>query len=92
LLQRIVAKYASIPGTLTQADGGKIGGVATDRLDLTVADPSSNDGVSEQIMYLSKETHWPVRQILYSGSQIVLDESITDLKANVGLTQSDFPF
>lgn len=92
LLQRIVANYASIPGKLTQADGGKIGGVPTDRLDLTVTDPASNDGVSEQIMYLSKETHWPIRQILYSGSQIVLDESITDLKANVGLTQSDFPF
>jgi hypothetical protein len=43
-------------------------------------------------MYFSKETHWPMRQILYSGSQVVLDESVTDLKTNVGLKQSDFPF
>jgi hypothetical protein len=29
---------------------------------------------------------------MYSGSQIVLDETISDLKTNVGLKQSDFPF
>ena len=92
LLQNVVGRYATTPGTLTQTSGGIVGGVETDRLDLKVADPASNDGVSEQVLYLSKETHWPVRQILYSGSQIVLDESITDLKTNTGLTQADFPF
>lgn len=92
LMQTRVDSYATIPGKLTQTDGGKIGGVETDRLDLRVSDPASNSGVSEQIMYLSKETHWPVRQIMYSGSQIVLDETITNVKTNVGLKQSDFPF
>lgn len=92
LLQNVVGRYATIPGTLAQTNGGMVSGVETDRLDLKVADPASNDGVSEQVLYLSKETHWPVRQILYSGSQIVLDESITDLKTNTGLTQADFPF
>jgi outer membrane lipoprotein-sorting protein len=92
LLQHIVQTYATTPGKLTQTDGGKVAGVLTDRLDLKAADPSSNGGVTEQILYLSKDTHWPVRQIMYSGSQIVLDESVTDLKTNVGLTQSDFPF
>jgi outer membrane lipoprotein-sorting protein len=92
LLQRIVDNYATIPGKLTQTDGGKIGGVTTDRLDLKAADPASNDDVTEQILYLSKETHWPIRQIMYSGTQIVLDENVTDLKTNVGLKQSDFPF
>jgi outer membrane lipoprotein-sorting protein len=92
LLQRIVEKFTTIPGKLTETEGGKIGGILTDRVDLKVADPASNDGVSEQIMYFSKETHWPMRQILYSGSQVVLDESVTDLKTNVGLKQSDFPF
>ena len=29
---------------------------------------------------------------MYSGAQIVLDENISDLKTNIGLTQSDFPF
>lgn len=92
LLQNVVHKYATTSGTLSQLPGGKIGGVPTDRLDLKVANPAANDGVSEQIMYFSQETHWPVRQILYAGDQIVLDESITDIKTNVGLTQSDFPF
>ena len=92
LLQHIVELYATTPGKLTQTDGGKVAGVPTDRLDLKVADPATNDGITEQILYLSKETHWPVRQILYAGSQIVLDESVTELKTNTGLTQADFPF
>ncbi len=92
LLQHIVANYATIPGKLEQQDGGKIGGVLTDRLDLKVADPAADGGVTEQILYLSKETRWPIRQILYDGQQIVLDENVSDLKTNVGLTQSDFPF
>jgi outer membrane lipoprotein-sorting protein len=92
LIQRIVDDYATIPGTLTQVSGGKVNGVDTDRLDLKVTDPASNNGISEQILYVSKATHWPVRQIMYDGSQIVLDENVTDLKTNVGLTQADFPF
>ncbi|HVR46527.1 MAG TPA: hypothetical protein VMT95_07850 [Candidatus Binatia bacterium] len=92
LLPGIIDDYRTIPGKLTQMDGGKIGGVETDRLDLKVAYPVSNHDISEQIVYLSKETHWPVRQIMYSGSQIVLDESVDDLRTNVGLTRTDFPF
>jgi outer membrane lipoprotein-sorting protein len=90
LLQNIVDKFATVPGTLTQTPGGKIGGVATDRLDLKVTDPASNGGISEQILYLSQDTHWPVREILYEGQQIVLDQSVSDLKLNVGLKDSDF--
>lgn len=92
LLQRIVEKYTTTPGKLTQSEGGKIGGVETDRVDLKVADPSSNEGISEEIMYFSKATHWPLRHLLYSGQQIVLDESVENLKTNTGLKQSDFPF
>jgi outer membrane lipoprotein-sorting protein len=91
LLQHIVDNYATISGKLVQQDGGKVGGVPTDRLDLKVA-PGANGDVTEMILYLSKDTHWPVRQILYAGSQIVLDETVSDLKTNVGLKQSDFPF
>jgi len=92
LLQRIVENYATIAGKLTQTDGGKVAGVATDRLELKVADPASNGDVTEQILYLSKDTHWPIRQIMYAGPQIVLDESVENLKTNTGLTQADFPF
>ncbi len=92
LLQRIVENYATIPGKLTQTEGGKVGGVATDRLDLKVTDPTSDGGVTEQILYLSKDTHWPIREIMYDGSQVVVDETVGDLKTNTGLTQADFPF
>jgi hypothetical protein len=92
LLPGIIDRYGVIAGTLTQSDGGTIGGVATDRLDLKIADPSSNHGITEQVVYFSRSTHWPIRQIMYSGPQIVLDESVTDLKTNVGLKKSDFPF
>jgi outer membrane lipoprotein-sorting protein len=92
LLPGIIDDYRTIPGTLTETDGGRIDGVDTDRLDLKVADPSSNHGITEQIVYLSKLTHWPVRQLMYSGPQLVVDESVDDLKMNVGLTRSTFPF
>jgi outer membrane lipoprotein-sorting protein len=92
LLPGVIDDYGTIPGQLSQIDGGKIKGVETERLDLKVADPALNHGVSEQILYLSTDTHWPIRQVMYSGSQVVLDESVNDLKTNVGLTRGDFPF
>ncbi len=92
LMQRIVDVYGSTPGKLTQTDGGKVNGVETDRLELKASDANANNGITDQILYLSKETHWPVRQVMYSGTQIVLDETINDVKVNTGLTQKDFPF
>ena len=50
LLPRIIDDYGTIPGKLTQSDGGKVGGVETDRLELNVADPASNHGISDQIV------------------------------------------
>ncbi|HUA08101.1 MAG TPA: hypothetical protein VMA98_02435 [Candidatus Acidoferrales bacterium] len=92
LPQNIVATYANVKGELTQAPGGKMGGVETDLLDLKVADPASDGGVTEQKLWLSQTTHWPLRQILYSGGTVVLDQSFTDYNLNANLTQDDFPF
>jgi outer membrane lipoprotein-sorting protein len=92
LPQNIVNTYATVKGDLTQSDGGAINGTPTDLLDLKVADPSSNGGVSEQKLYLSKTTHWPVREIYYEGSNVVLDQSFTDYNLSPNLTQDDFPF
>lgn len=92
LPQSIVATYEHVKGELKQSVGGRINGVQTDLLDLKVSDPASNNGISEQKLYLSQETHMPLRQILYDGSAAVLDQSFVDLKTNVGLTQGDFPF
>jgi len=90
LMQNIVNKFQTVPGTLTQTAGGKIGGVLTDRVELKVADPATNGDVSDEVIYFSQDTHWPVRELLYQGSQIVLDQSVTDLKLNTGLTKADF--
>ena len=92
LPQNIIARYANIPGELTQTEGGKVGGVDTDLLTLKVADPASNGGVSQQQIWLSKETHWPLREIFHAGDQVVLDQSFTDYNLNANLTQNDFPF
>jgi outer membrane lipoprotein-sorting protein len=92
LMQNIVETYATVPGKLTQSDGGILQGQPTDRLELDVTDPASNHGISKQILYLSKATHFPVRQLLYAGDTLVLDQTFYDVHTNVGLTQSDFPF
>lgn len=92
LPQNIVAQYANVKGDLSQTPGGMVGGVETDLLDLKVADPASNGGVSELKLYLSQATHWPLRQMLYAGTTVVLDQSFTDYNLNANLTQNDFPF
>jgi outer membrane lipoprotein-sorting protein len=92
LIQNIINKYATVPGTLTQGNGGVLGGVETDRLDNKVADPAANNGITEMILYLNHDTHWPIRQILYAGTTIAVDQDFSDIKTNTGLKPSDFPF
>lgn len=92
LVQTMVDAYKGIEGSLVQGDGGTIEGVATDSLDLKIADPAKYDGVTEQVMYIDRNTHWPVRQLIYVGSLVVIDQRFTDFQANVGLKPSDFPF
>jgi hypothetical protein len=89
LLQNIVGALTQVPGTLTQAPGGKINGELTDRVDLK-ASGSLPNGVTEMVVYFSQATHWPLREISYAGSQIIVDQSITDLKTNTGLSKADF--
>jgi hypothetical protein len=92
LPQNVVAQYANMAGTLSQSSGGKIDGAGTDLLVLKLSNPASFDGVTEMRLYLSQDTHFPVRQIFYQGEQIVLDQSFYDYNLNANLTQNDFPF
>lgn len=92
LLQNEVDKFKDVKGDLTQRSGPSIDGVATDEVDLKVAEPAQNDGVTRMAMYLSKDTHFPVRQVRWEGEKIVADETFLDLKTNVGLSDGDFPF
>jgi outer membrane lipoprotein-sorting protein len=90
LLQNEVDKYKETKGELTQRAGPLIDGAPTDVIELKVADPAANDGVTQMEMFLNKDTHWPVRQLRWAGSQIVADETFLNLKTNVGLKDSDF--
>jgi outer membrane lipoprotein-sorting protein len=92
LLQNEVDKYKEIKGELTERSGPTINGIATDEIDLKIADPAANGGITRATMYLSKETHFPVRQVRYEGDKIMADTSFSELKTNVGLSDNDFPF
>ena len=92
LLQNIVAEFTTIPGKLTQRPSGMIAGQSTDLVELDVTNPASDGGVTKRQIFVSKSTHWPLREILYAGSSVVLDQTMTDIKKNVGLTSNDFPF
>jgi outer membrane lipoprotein-sorting protein len=92
LIQTIIGNYQTVAGTLSQGGGGTVDGVETDRLENDVANPAANGGLSKMILYMNHETHWPVRQIVYAGPTIVLDQHFSDIKTNTGLKPSDFPF
>jgi len=91
-IQNQVAKYKEIKGELTQRKGEPIDGVPTDVVELKFADPSTQGGATRAVMYFSSVTHFPLRQIQYEGDKVVGDETFMNLKTNVGLKDSDFPF
>jgi outer membrane lipoprotein-sorting protein len=90
LIQNIVAGYKSTAGEIAQRAGGKIDGVPTDLVELKVANPSANGGISRMTIYFSQATHWPLRNIYYVGDKPILDQSFLNVKTNTGLKQSDF--
>ena len=92
LIQTIMANYTTVAGALSQGGGGILDGVQTDRLENDVTNPAANNGVTKMILYVNHDSHWPVRQILYAGSTIILDQHFSDIKTNTGLKPSDFPF
>ncbi len=92
LLQNEVNKYKTIKGELSEHAGPTLDGVATDQVELKPADPAANGGVTRMVIYLSHATHFPVRQIRYAGGTSVADETFVNLRTNVGLSDSDFPF
>lgn len=89
LLQNIVGTVTTTPGTISQSKGGKINGSLTDVVDFKPATPLTN-GITEIVIYFDAATHWPVREISYAGSSIVVDQSVMNLKTNTGLTKNDF--
>ena len=93
LIQNEIDKFKTTPGQLTQRAGPAINGQATDEIDLVPANPSQNAGIVKWVLYLSKSTHWPVRQIGYGpNNSVMIDQTYNQIKTNTGLKESDFPF
>jgi len=76
-------------GPTAEGSGQTIEGVATDAL-VRTADPSAENGVTKDVLFLSKTTHLPVRRVRYAGDAIVKQEDFVNVKLNPGLQDSDF--
>jgi hypothetical protein len=90
LIQNVVERYLSVKGRLSERPAGTIDGQPTTLVELDVANPGSDGGITKMMIFFSRTTHWPLRNIMYQGSTPVVDQSWTNLKVNTGLTQSDF--
>jgi outer membrane lipoprotein-sorting protein len=91
LMQNEVGVYKTTKGELTQRTA-TFDGQPVDEVELKPADPAANGGVTRMFIDLSKSTHLPVHQVRYEGDKVVAEETFTDVKTNVGLTDGDFPF
>jgi len=88
----MLADFAASKGQMSQAPGPVIDGVDTTAVSLDVADPATDKGVTRVVLYLSDQTHLPVRRERFVGAELVKTENMTDLQTNVGLTPHDFPW
>ncbi len=86
----VVDELKSLKGTLSEADGAAVDGIATTALTLVVADPAANHNVSKEIVSFAKSSHLPVRRERFEGERLVKDEKWTSVKLNVGLTEGSF--
>ncbi|HTW86223.1 MAG TPA: hypothetical protein VMD91_19280 [Candidatus Sulfotelmatobacter sp.] len=70
--------YASIlrhgdttPGTSSEQAGETIGGVSTDAVSLTPADPAADGGLTREVVEIATTTHLPLRIRGYEGTTLV---------------------
>ncbi len=83
-----LASLLATPGTLTQAPGPAVAGVPTTAVTLERANPSA-DGVTKSTLFLSDQTHLPVKRETYAGETLVITELYSDVKVNIGLKPDD---
>ncbi len=83
-----LASLLATPGSLTEAPGPAVAGVPTTAVTLERAKPTA-DGVTKYTLFLSDETHLPVKRETYAGDTLVVSEQYSDVKVNVGLKPDD---
>ena len=86
----LLAVYQSGKGTVSEGAGETVDGAPTDMLSMKIADPASNNGVTRDVLYLSKTTHLPVRRVRYAGDTLAKQEDFVNVKLNPGLKDSNF--
>ncbi|HEY1681252.1 MAG TPA: hypothetical protein VGF98_06435 [Candidatus Tumulicola sp.] len=76
----ILAHGQQAAGTLSATPGETIDGVATNAVTLTVADPSTNAGLTREVVELSTLTNLPIRVLGYEGSALVRKVDFSNVK------------
>jgi outer membrane lipoprotein-sorting protein len=74
----ILAHAQQTPGAVAQTAGAAIDGMATDEVRLTPS--SASDGLTLEVVDVSKTTHLPVRILGYEGSTLVRSIYFSDVK------------
>jgi hypothetical protein len=75
----ILAHAQQTPGSVAQLPGAPVDGLATDEVRLTPADVAS-DGLTLEVVDVSKTTHLPVRILGYDGPVLVRSIVFSDVK------------
>lgn len=86
----ILSLFENGKANVTESAGETIAGNATDMLVMRVTDSTSDNGITKDVVYLSKATHLPVRRVRYDGDQLVKQEDFVNVAINPGLKDSDF--
>jgi outer membrane lipoprotein-sorting protein len=86
----ILERIKTTKGELSEAPGPAIAGVPTEAITLNVADPNANQRISREVVYLSRETHLPVKRERFEGDVLVKSQFFSNLKLNLNLTDQDF--
>ncbi|MHB8140520.1 MAG: hypothetical protein ACYDA5_08615 [Vulcanimicrobiaceae bacterium] len=90
LLQNVVDKYVTTPGRLSQVAGGKINGQLTDAVTLIPNGPTPKRHITKMMIFFSRTSHLPLRNIEWSGNTIILDQSFLHIKLHAHLNGGNF--
>ncbi len=86
----MIATMEGNGGKMTGEPGPLVDGAPTDEVVLTPADPSLDRGLTKDVLIFSQTTHLPVKHLGYEGTQIVEDDTFTDIKVNPDLPAGTF--
>jgi hypothetical protein len=76
----ILAHGQQEAGSLSEAPGEVIDGVATNAVTLTMAASTADAGLKREVVELSTVTHLPMRVLGYEGSALVRDVDFSNIK------------